>query len=138
MAIANFTPPSIDITGVRSFQQLRDAVMRFLPNLNQYMINYFQLTLLPSLNSALYSYGTDIASAATISPTNFIHQVTGVVTVATINAPTGFAGPLMLYAKDGFAVNTAGNITPAATVVAGHGILLAYHPAVAKWVGVTS
>lgn len=136
--IIAFNPPSLDTTGVRNFQELRDAVLGFFPRYVQYTNDYFQTQLLPPLNSGVFGFGNDIASAATINITNYIHQVTGAVAVATINVPTGFSGSVVLYARDGFSVTSAGNITPAASIAAGHGILLAYHAGISKWVGITS
>ncbi len=137
--IPDLNPPSLDTTGIRTFQEMRDRALSYFPRVIEYFQDYFKTQLLPQLNSDVYGFGADIASAATISFTSEIHLVTGSVTIATINVPTGFTGGgLTLAAKDGFSVTTGGNIALAQTVNAGHAIMLSWHPVQNLWYGVTS
>lgn len=64
--------------------------------------------------------GADLASAATIAPTNQVHHVTGTAAVDTITVPTGVqAGyAISLIADAAFTTTTGGNIGRAITAVA--------------------
>lgn len=62
--------------------------------------------------------GTALTSAATISPTEAIHHVTGTANVSTINVPyTGFTGKISFIPDGAFTWDTAGNIALAGTAV---------------------
>lgn len=132
--IPPFQPPSADFGSVRTFQELRDRALSWISRYVQYTNDYFQVTLLPPLNTKFYNYGPDIASASVISPTNYVHTVTGSVGIDTINAPQGFAGSLVLYCPDGIAISNAGNVTPAGNIPAGDAGFLTYHALISKWV----
>jgi hypothetical protein len=136
--IGSYQPPAVDFTVTGSFQAWLTRIRESLPRHLQYLRDYISGQVLPSLNTQLFGVGPDIASAATINPTNFIHRVTGSVTVNTINPPQGFAGQLCLMARDGFPLGTTGNISVAAplTVHAGEGLLLTYHPWYNLWLPV--
>ena len=136
--IPPFSPPSADFGSVRTFQDLRDRALAFIARYTQYTNDYFQVNLLPPLNADFYNFGPDIASAAIINPQNYIQQVTGSTVINTVNVPQGFAGTVVLYARDGFSLTAAGNVTPATSVSAGHGVMLTYHPVVGKWVAISS
>lgn len=136
--IPPYQPPSSDFGSVRSFQELRDRALSWIARYVQYTNDYFQVSLLPPLNADFYNFGPDIASAGVVNPQNYIQMVTGSVAINTINAPIGFAGTVILYARDGFSLTAADNVTPATTVAAGHGVMLTYHPVVGKWVAISS
>lgn len=142
MSIPSFQPPSADFGAVRTFQDLRDRALEFIQRYVQYTNDYFQVDLLPPLNSDVFGFGASIASAATINFTSQIHLVTGVAAISTINVPTGFTGGgLTLASRDGFSVTTGGNIALAQNVPANHAIMLSFLPTVGAnglWFGVTS
>jgi len=80
--------------------------------------------------------GPALASASTIAPTAYMHQVTGTAQVATITVPyTGFAGTICLVFTNGSpgATLTSGNIANATTVVQYKPVYLTYVPSLAKW-----
>ena len=133
-----FNPAVVDFKPTRTFpewlKRLADQLPRYMDNLR----TYFDSTLLPPLNSALYGLGQDIASAATISPTNYVHLVTGSVNVQTINAPMNFANSIVLIARDGFSTVATGNILLAVTITANHAGVFTYHGALQKWSVITS
>lgn len=86
----------------------------------------------------LCTVGVDIASAATIAPTESVHIVTGVVTISTITPPSGFAvansgGQITLIPTGLWATNTAGNIALATTAVVGRALTLTYNNTTSKW-----
>jgi hypothetical protein len=136
--IQNFTPPSADFATVRTFQDLRDRALEWITRYTNYVSIYFQTDLLPSLNADFYNFGPDIASATVINPTNYIQRVSGSAAIETINAPAGFSGTIVLLSENGFTIGTGGNVTPAVTVPAGHGVSLTYHAALQQWVAITS
>lgn len=140
MSIPAFQPPSGDFASAPTFQmwlgRITDFFQRYLDNSR----TWINQTLLGTLNTFQFNYGADIASAGTINPTALIHRVTGAVTISTINPPatSNFAGLLVLISKDGFSTDALGNIQAAYTVNAGHTLMLAYHPVLNLWCGVTS
>lgn len=78
--------------------------------------------------------GATLASAATITPTNAIHPVTGTAEITTITVPwDGFAGPIYLLPAGASTTNTGGNIAKAVTMVANTVCILVYNPAAALW-----
>jgi hypothetical protein len=109
-----YTPPALpDFGQIRTFEDVRAAVgriMEYLQRLNNNHINYFN-HLRENLNQSATTQGPDIASAATITVTRFMHVVTGTGTVTTINAPKNFVGQVMLVSHDGFYLATGGNIS---------------------------
>jgi hypothetical protein len=62
------------------------------------------------LNSQVQGEGDVIASADAISPTNPIHHVSGNAAIKTINAPSGFSGPIWLLMQGAPSFVTGGNI----------------------------
>lgn len=123
----------------RGFPSFRDWLLKYGDRTLNYH-NDWHGQMAQQFNSLLNGYGADIASAATIVVTNGVHQVTGGVTIVTINQPAGQSavGPLCLYAKDGFMINTGGNISPSLMIAAGHSAVLFYHPVLALWTGITA
>jgi hypothetical protein len=80
--------------------------------------------------------GPALASATTITPTNYIHTVTGTVQVATITVPyAGFSGTICLIFTDNSpgATLTTGNIAIATTVVQKKALFMTWSPSLAKW-----
>lgn len=83
---------------------------------------------------ATFAAGSDVASAATITPTGNVFRVSGTTTISTINLPfTGFVGPLVLIPTALWSTNTAGNIGLATTAVVGKALILHYNATAAKW-----
>lgn len=140
MAIPTWNPSAVSFAPLGSFKEWLQEIATSLTNFVQYTFNYWNQQVLPQVNTLLTSYGPDLASAASITVTNQIHQITGSASIETITLPSGSiaVGPLMLYARDGFTLTTGGNVTPAASVAAGHGALGVFHPALNLWVFVTS
>jgi len=122
-----------------SYPSFRKWLLEYSDRLLNYM-NGWTTDLTTSVNNGLNGYGADIPSAAAITVTNMTHQVTGTTTVSTIQQPQGQSavGPLVLIAKDGFSINTGGNVLNSLTVAAGHSAWLSYHPDLQKWSGVVS
>jgi hypothetical protein len=137
--IAPFDPPPPGPMNFQRFQDLRSFLITWVVNKwMQYVTRYVQDFLLPVLNTQLFNYGPDIASAASITPSAAVHRITGTAAIATINAPVNFAGAFDAIAVDGFTTVTTGNILLAVAVPANHMAHLAYHPVIAKWGIITS
>lgn len=80
------------------------------------------------------SRGTNVESAATITPTSKIFHVTGTTAIVTINIPyTGFNGSITIIPDDIFTTTTAGNIALASTAVVGRALIMTYDATIAKW-----
>ena len=62
------------------------------------------------LNTQVQGEGAVLASAATISPTNAIHHVSGNAAIKTINTPKGFSGPVWLLMQGAPSFAAGGNI----------------------------
>ncbi len=128
-------PPPPPPPELRTFDQVRsqvalvDAYLRRKGTLDQ----SFLTSMVATINQNSNGFGLDIASATTISPTNFMHVVTGVATIATINVPLGFNGQLALVSKDGFATSAAGNIANAINAPANALVTLVWVPSQSKW-----
>ena len=110
-----YTPPSLPdvLSNLRTFEDVRSAVgkiMEYLQRVQAANVLYFQ-HLRENLNQSATTQGPDIASAATITVTKFMHVVTGTATVTTILPPRFFAGQLMLVSRDGFFIASGGNIS---------------------------
>ena len=140
MALPNWSPPHISLQPQSSFKEWLQEVTNSFTNYVQYNLTYWTEDVLPQVNTLEFGYGDDIESAAAITVSNLIHRVTGTATIENIQLPAGSiaVGPVMLWAKDGFSLGSSGNITPAQSVAAGHGVIMAYHTALQTWVGVTS
>ena len=114
---SDYTPPSLPEvpTNLKSFEDVRTAVSRMMDYLQRMQANnvlYFQ-HLRENQNQAATTQGPDIASAATITVTKFMHVVTGNATITTVIAPAHFVGQLMLVSLNGFSLATGGNISTA-------------------------
>lgn len=92
------------------------------------------MALTEQVNNAVQGIGVDIASAATITPDHAIHRITGTATITTINAPSGFSGPLFLIPVDAFELDTGGNISAAVTATPGRLVIVVYDPIRQQWV----
>jgi len=110
----DYTPPMLpEIRSIKSFEEVRDAVtriMQYLQNLQAAHVNYFQ-HLRQNINESATTQGADLVAQDTITPTNFMHVVTGTGTIRTIEHPLHHVGHLVLISKDGFSLNTGGNIS---------------------------
>lgn len=104
----------------------------------QYVTNYMRIQLLPPLDTLQFNYGADIASAATITPSALVQQITGTTTITTINAPANMASQFYAFSRDGFNTATSGNILVSATIPANHQAAFIYHPVLQKWGVITS
>lgn len=134
-----FDPPAPGPINIRTFPELRSFLINYIVNnWMQYVINYYRGTLLPTLNTAQYNYGPDMASAAAITPSALVQQITGTAAISTINAPANMAGQFYAIARDGFSTTTSGNILQAVPVPAGHSAVFFYHPVLKKWGVITS
>jgi hypothetical protein len=85
--------------------------------------------------------GTDIASAATIAPTNYLHLVSGTAAVSLVTLPyADFAGTIALRPTGAFTGATGGSATAlnkpiglAFTAVVGKILFLTYDPTSSLW-----
>ena len=136
--LPQYTPATVDFAPKRTFQIWLESLQQQLPRYFDNLRTWINVQLVPTLNNEQWGFGADIASAATISPDHRMHQVTGSVNVATINAPIGFSGFFVAFARDGFATVLGGNIQTAQTIAAGHIGIFAYHAALQMWGVVTS
>jgi hypothetical protein len=130
--VSSYSPPNISLADVRDFRSFRDRVKSIVDTQNNYNQQYFQ-NLVQAVNNNAQNYGPNIASAATIHPTNFMHIVTGTVTVTTIVPPAGYNGLLALISLNGFALGTGGNISRAVSPPVGALVLAVYHPVTKVW-----
>lgn len=75
-----------------------------------------------------------VASAATISPTAPLVQLTGTTQINTITVPTGFnAGCFDLLTESALVFGTSGNIQTGVTTSANAGYVACYWTALSKW-----
>ena len=126
--VAEYSPPSMPEIHphLKSFDDVREAISRlanYLQLVQAADVLYFQ-HLRENQKQAATTQGPDIASAATITVTKFIHVVTGNASVTTIISPRHFVGQLMLVSADGFSLATGGNISTARAVQAGTYVML--------------
>lgn len=81
--------------------------------------------------------GAVLASAATITPTNTVHHVSGTTQITTITAPaiaTGSNSVSVGLIPDGlWSTGTSGNIALGSTAVVSKILWLTYDPAQSKW-----
>ena len=86
------------------------------------------------LNTQVQGVGAVIPSAATITVSAAIHHVSGGATITTINAPSGFSGPVHLLSDGGFSLGTGGNINLArGPYSVGQLAIVVYDPATGMW-----
>lgn len=78
--------------------------------------------------------GSSLSSGTTITPTNFLHEVTGVTTVQTITAPAGIqAGQMLILVPKGiFLIGTSGNVQIGIAGVVDKALILVYDGS--KWI----
>lgn len=69
------------------------------------------------VNSQVQSEGAILASAATITPTNPLHHVSGTAAITTITVPPGFSGNIWLIPDGLWTMTTGGNIAIGVTAV---------------------
>jgi hypothetical protein len=82
--------------------------------------------------------GSALASAATVTPTNYIQHITGTTQISTITAPasfaaTGMGGCLVLIPDGAWTTATTGNIALASTAVVSKAITMCYDNGTTKW-----
>jgi len=130
--VAAYNPPPIALSDARDFRSFRDRVKSTFDAQNTYNQQFFQ-NLVQATNNNAQNYGPNIASAATIRPTQFAHIVTGTATISTIVVPAGFNGLLALISQSGFVLATGGNISMAKSPAAGSAVLLVYMPVTQRW-----
>jgi len=110
----DYQPPTLpEIRSIKSFEEVREAVQQIMQYLQRLVAAdhaYFQ-HLKHNLDHAAVSEGPVIASAATITPSHFIHRVSGTATITTIDRPANYIGQLMLISLDGFYLASGGNIS---------------------------
>jgi len=135
----DYNPPALpDFNQIRTFEDVRGAVGRileYLHQLNGRHIQYFQ-HLRENLNQSATTQGPDLAATTTISPTQFMHVLTGTATITTILPPKDYAGQLMLFARDGFYLATGGNLSLFSSpnyIQPNAHILLTYVPSKQLW-----
>ena len=139
-----FSPAAPGAVNIKSFQDLRTYLLDYVTNTwMQYVNNYFQQEMLPVLNTFQFNYGPNLASASSLNPTALIQTITGSVAIDTINPPptppaSTFAGPLCLFAQDGYTTTTSGNILLAVSVPTNHMALFVFNPILNKWGVITS
>ena len=76
--IAPFDAPAPGPINIRSFRDLKDFLINYVVNdWMQYVSNYMRNQMLPTLNTAEYNYGPDIANAATITPSALVQTIAG-------------------------------------------------------------
>ena len=143
MNLPNFTPDAPGAINIRTFQDLRRFLIEFLVNRwMQYTNNWLGNELVPLINSQQYGFGPAVATASTITPTGQVQQIMGTNVIDNIQTmPTASGrqqGPFYAIARDGFTTTTAGNISQAVSVPAGHLAIFAYDPVAEKWSVVTS
>jgi hypothetical protein len=136
--IPSYTPAVVDFKPMSNFQQWLTQLQRQLPRYLDNLRTYLNVSLLPSLNDNLYGLGQNIASGTIISPVNYVTLITGSAPVQTINAPMGFAGTIVLIARDGFTTVATGNILLAVSIGVNHAGMFTWHGALQKWAVVTS
>ena len=81
--------------------------------------------------------GAALASAATITPTNSVHHVTGTTQITTITAPavavSGMTVSVCLIPDAIWSTGTSGNIALGSTAVVSKALWLTYDPGTSKW-----
>lgn len=122
-------PPVFDPNPRKMAKQLSDWLQTFLANIQTY-----QFLVSSHLNSDTQDSGADIASASTITVSNFVHRVTGSTTISTINIQAATSASLLcLLIRDGLTINAAGNVKAARTYAAGSLAVLCWFPVESKW-----
>lgn len=88
-----------------------------------------------TMNTGAQGAGPDLASAPVITPSSYLHQVTGTQTISTINNPNGASSAVILKSIDGFSLGPGGNIDiPAPTkIIPPAYTQLVYHAQIGKW-----
>jgi hypothetical protein len=128
-------PPAI-VTNLGKYSAMAGAVATIL-NWATQQTRYLQTTIQNiknQLNTQVQGVGAALASAATITISSAIHHVTGVAAISTINAPTGFSGPIWLVADGAFAITTGGNIALArGPFTVGQVVMIVFDPSTSLW-----
>lgn len=80
--------------------------------------------------------GADLASGTTITPTNLMHNVTGVTGISTITAPAGIqSGQMLILVPKGIIiVGTGGNVQIGVTTVVDKALILIWDATLVKWI----
>lgn len=91
------------------------------------VVQKFADDLLGQVNNQVQGVGDVLASGSRITVTNPIHHVSGVGTIYTIDAPSGFTGPVWLIPDGGWSLGLGGNIATAVSArTSGIGLCLIY------------
>ncbi len=132
--IRSYSPPAPPrVTG--SFKQDFDNLRNYLANqLLPYQFN-FHGDHVAAFNNGPQGEGAPLVAASMLTPSAFIHHVTGSATVTTIAVPPAFpfAGQLSLIADAGLTLQTGGNIARSKVLGVGDIATLTYSQQAAKW-----
>ena len=126
-------PPAV--SGVEKYSGLAASVVKIGKWASE-QTRYLQTTLqnIKQQLNTQQSVGAVLPSAAAITVSSAVHHVSGAVAISTINAPSGFSGPIWLWADGAFSITTGGNITLArGPFTVGQVVELVYDPIVALW-----
>jgi hypothetical protein len=129
-------PSYPSLSSARRFEDVRDNLKKIAEYTRQLSGPYLSGLLsqiVNQINTQVQGVGADLASAATIIPTNAIHVVTGTATISTINAPSQFSGPIWLIAGGAWTTNTSGNISLATSPTVGSVVMFVYDYVTTKW-----
>lgn len=133
-AMSPFAPPAVPArTGnFRGDFHILDSFIR--ERFTAYLFNFLN-QFVSIFNNGPQGEGAPIASAAIISPTSFIHHITGSTPISTIQVPIGypFAGILCLVSDNGVTLSTGGNIATSVTLTAGQMAILAFSQSSKYW-----
>lgn len=135
--IENFQLPAPPPEKAPSFQGWLQWISNYGNQLFQYM-NKWEQALSKQFNTLFNDYGKDIAAAANMTVSAAVHQVTGSVKVTQLSQPPGqtAVSVVTLFAKDGFSIGAANNVATPMSIQKGGAGMLAYHPALKKWLTV--
>ncbi len=132
--VDRFVPPPVPTR--KPSQQLPDYLNELGQHLQLFETRLYEhlSSVVRQLNTGVQGFGADIAAAASITPSAYMHVVTGTAAISRIGTPPRYAGgPLVLIAADGFSLATGGNIASAAAVTAGTAVVLNYHSRNKLW-----
>lgn len=133
-----YNPPPVPaklIQPIRTYEDVRAAITSsalYLQQTRSQEVTFFQ-QLQANINQAATTQGANIAAAATISISSFMHVITGTGTISTMQVPKAFAGLVLLASLNGFSMTTGGNISRAITTTAGQLVIAAFFPVTRIW-----
>lgn len=131
-----YTTPPIppQLANARTFQDLREGTKQYLSMLGKYHFDTFN-GIVKNANLNTQGLGQTIASAATITVTQSLHDISGTAKISTIIPPKGFQGMLMLMAltDPGFTLSPGGNIDVDSDTLVPSYTILCFQPARKLW-----